>query len=127
MMGFPMIMESIRHAWGKPPQVIAFRVAQEFCLGIMRYAGAWPRLERSIRVWWSAERTQHYRAAQASSLSIIAPDAPEALRIALQHKWLISDDLQLFGQRIRDRQFEILGVPMPSQGELCWHSDWRWD
>src|SRR5437867_6494603 len=79
MMGFLGIMESIRHAWSKPPQVIAFRTAQEFCLGIMRYAGAWPRLEQSIRVWWSDERTQHYRAAQASSLSIIAPDASEAL------------------------------------------------
>src|SRR5215510_16404041 len=112
MKGFSGITGAVQRAWGMPPRVIAFRAAQELRLGIMRYARTWPHLERSIKRWWSDERIQQYTATKASHLSIIASDAPAALRLAIQHRWLIPEELYQLGQCLQNPQIDLLGVPV---------------
>jgi uncharacterized heparinase superfamily protein len=119
-------MNIIYRALRKPPKVIAFRAAQELRLGVMRYCQAWPRLEQSIKHWWSDERAQLYAATRKHQLSIITPDVPEALRTAAQRQGIDYGLLFEFGRCIRERKFELLGAQVPTQGEFPWHSDWHW-
>jgi hypothetical protein len=119
-------MNIIRRVVRKPIKVIVFRALQELRLGMKYYSTGWPRIERFIAHWWSAERVQSYATNRRTQPGIVAADSPSALRIAVQHGWLDADELLRLGQSMRDRQFELLGAAVPSQGAFPWHSDWRW-
>jgi uncharacterized heparinase superfamily protein len=113
-------------AIGKPPEVIAFRAAQELRLALMRLLGRWPRLEERIAAWWTPERVERYFCDGGPQGHLIASDARHAIREATARGLIAPDPLLAAARRFRDRDFEIFGSRVPREGEWPWHTDWRW-
>jgi len=110
----------------RPPKVLLFRGIQETRLAALRHTRGWQRLERSITQWWKPQRIERFLATRSHGI-LIASDALKTLEQHIADDATVHEECLAWGRRVLNREFEILGASVPQDGELPWHTDWRWD
>src|SRR5437762_6302421 len=122
---FRSAIQLIESAVQKPPRVLAIRAVQEARLAAARRFNGWRRLERRIEYWWTARRVDEYVNKKHAGGALIARDGPVALRVAAERGCVDASALIAMATRMRNRDFELLGAPVPREGPWPWHTDWR--
>lgn len=112
----------VRSALSKPAEVVAYRVRQEAQLQVMRRTGRWPALERRAEQWWTPDRVTSFLAAPPPTM---ARDGLEAVTAGLAAGMVDEPSLREGSRRAINRRFAVFGVPVPPDGPLPWHEDWR--
>jgi len=93
----------------------------------MQLTKRWPVLEGRIERWWTSQRVSDYIADRWRAGSLIAQGGGLALLTACERDLLNGEALIATAQRVRRREFEILGSILPREGPWPWHADWRFD